>query len=123
MHPHMATTTKSHTPFAIFNRTLNPVIRGLLRSPAHGLVSSRLIVLSVTGRKSGRIFSFPTLYKRDGERLTIPIEWPEHKLWWRNLRQPAPVEVRLRGARRTGTGVVQGTEPSDVHVVVTLDPA
>jgi hypothetical protein len=113
-------TQKSHAPFAVFNRTLNPLVRGLLASPAHGVVSRKLLLLTVTGRKSGRKFTFPTAYKRDGETLTIPIEWPERKLWWRNLREAAPVEVRLRGERRTGTGVVAGSE-SAPKVVVTLD--
>jgi F420H(2)-dependent quinone reductase len=119
----MAPTSASHTPFAIFNRTLNPVVRGLLASPAHGVVSRHLLLLTVTGRKSGKRFTFPTAYKLEGDRLTIPIEWPERKLWWRNLRQPAAVELRLRGARRTGRGVVEGQEATGVKVVVTLDPA
>ena len=96
----------SHTPFVLVNRAVNPLVRGLLRSPAHGLVSSRLALLTVTGRRSGRTFTFPVGYRRDGDRVTIGVDWPERKRWWRNLRGGAPVSVVLRGVPRTGTGRV-----------------
>lgn len=95
-----------HTPFAVVNRTVNPVLRVLLRSPAHGLVSGHLMLLTVTGRKSGRTFTFPVGYHQDGDRLRVNLDWPERKRWWRNLRGGAPVTVVLRGVRRTGTGRV-----------------
>ena len=44
----------SHAPFVLVNRAINPLVRGLLRLPAHGLVSSHLALLTVTGRRSGR---------------------------------------------------------------------
>jgi hypothetical protein len=28
-----------HTPFAVLNRTGNPIVRAILRSPLHGLLS------------------------------------------------------------------------------------
>ena len=94
----------SHTPFVIVNRAINPLVRLVLRSPAHGLLSGHLALLSVTGRRSGRTFTFPVGYDRDGDRVTIGVDWPERKRWWRNLLEPAPVEIWLAGVRRTGTG-------------------
>ena len=88
----------SHTPFVVLNRVVNPLVRGLLRSPAHGLLSGRLALLSVTGRRSGRTFTFPVGYHRDGDRVTISVASPERKRWWRNLSD-------ARGDERTGVTV------------------
>jgi F420H(2)-dependent quinone reductase len=113
----------SHTPFALVNRAVNPLVRGLLRSPAHGLVSSRLALLTVTGRRSGRTFTFPVGYRRDGDRVTIGVDWPERKRWWRNLLDAAPVEIWLAGVRRTGTGEAHGDEHTGVTVEIQLNGA
>ena len=111
----------SHTPFVIVNRAINPLVRRVLRSPAHGLLSGHLALLSVTGRRSGRTFTFPVGYDRDGDRVTIGVDWPERKRWWRNLLEPAPVEIWLAGVRRTGTGQARGDEHTGVSVEIELD--
>lgn len=74
-----------HAPFAVLNRTGNPILVGLLRSPLHRLVSNNLALITVTGRRSGKSRTFPVGYRRDGNRVTIAVGWPERKLWWRNL--------------------------------------
>ena len=113
---------RGHAPFAVFNRTANPVIKGLLQSPLHPLaVSRRLALITVTGRRSGREYTFPVGYRQDGDRVTIGIDWPERKVWWRNLRDGGSVRLRLRGEERTGHAVVEGDEQSGVKVVVQLD--
>ena len=113
--------TGSHAPFALLNRTVNPLVRALLRSPAHGLLSRRLALITVTGRRSGRIFTFPVGYQKEGERVTITLDWPERKRWWRNLSDAAPVEVWLAGVRRVGTGRAHGDEHAGVTVEIQLD--
>ena len=110
-----------HTPFVVVNRVVNPLVRGLLRSPAHGLLSGRLALLSVTGRRSGRTFTFPVGYHRDGDRVTISVASPERKRWWRNLSEAAPVEIWLAGVRRAGTGRAHGDERAGVTVEIELD--
>jgi hypothetical protein len=114
---------KSRTPFVLFNHTGNRIVRGLLRSPLHRLVSGRLALITVTGRRSGREFTFPVAYSQEGDRVTIGVEWPERKVWWRNLRDGAPVRMRLRGAERTGHARAQGEPRTGVTVRVELDPA
>jgi F420H(2)-dependent quinone reductase len=113
----------SHTPFAVVNRIVNPVVRGVLRSPAHGLLSGHLALLTVTGRRSGRSFTFPVGYHQDGDRVTIGVDWPERKRWWRNLSEDAPVEIWLAGVRRAGTGRAHGDEHAGVTVEIHLDGA
>jgi deazaflavin-dependent oxidoreductase (nitroreductase family) len=82
----------------------NSIITWLLRSPMHGLVSRILILLTVTGRKSGRSISTPTNYIRQGDTLWV-ISWRQ-RTWWRNLRGGAIVRVLLSGKNLSGTGQV-----------------
>jgi deazaflavin-dependent oxidoreductase (nitroreductase family) len=81
---------------------LNPVIAALLRSPLHGLLSPGLLLLSVTGRKSGRRYAIPVGYQRDGDDLVVMVSGARRKQWWRNYYEPRPVTVRLRGSERAG---------------------
>jgi hypothetical protein len=34
---------------------------------------------------------------RDGTTVWVLVAWPERKVWWRNLRTPADVELWLAG--------------------------
>jgi hypothetical protein len=46
-------------PMWVLNRIVNSHVRALLRSPLHPLLSGRLVLLRVTGRRSGRTFEVP----------------------------------------------------------------
>jgi hypothetical protein len=113
---------ESHVPFAVINNTLNRVMRPLLRSRWHGALSHRLVLITVTGRRTGRTYTIPVSYsERDGVVTIVPSA-PERKRWWRNLRGPgAPVRLRLRGRDRTGHAVARGDERTGVTVEVRLD--
>jgi hypothetical protein len=115
---------EGHALFAVTNRTVNHAVKAVLRSPAHGALSKRLVVMTVTGRRTGKRHSFPVSYEQDGpDHLRIHLDWPERKVWWRNLKTPAPVSVRLRGKQRTGVGEAQGDPKTDLWVDVRLDPS
>ena len=111
-----------HRFFAVFNRTVNPVTRTVLRSPAHGLLSKNLALITVTGRRSGREFTFPVGYRHQGDRVEIVVGRPERKVWWRNLREGGAVGLRLAGEELSGWAQARGDERSGVTVVVKLDP-
>ncbi len=76
---------------------LNPLIAALLRSPLHPLLSPGLVLLTVTGRNSGRRYSIPVGYQRHGDDLVVMVSEARRKQWWRNYYEPGPVAVRLRG--------------------------
>jgi len=98
----------------------NPVVRALLRSPAHRLLSGKLLLLTYTGRRSGAQHTIPVQYVRDGEALLVTVGWPERKLWWRSLREPGTrVGVTLAGRRRDA--VAELHEAADA-VTVRLEP-
>jgi hypothetical protein len=63
------------------NRMVNPVVRWLLRSPLHRLLSGWLVILAYQGRKTGRWYSLPCMYARDGQDLYIVPGQPDRKVW------------------------------------------
>ena len=85
---------------AFFNRLGNPILTALLRSPVHGTVDGSLMLISVTGRRSGKVYTTPVNYLREGETLSV-ISMRE-RTWWRNLRGGAEVGVYLQGEVRRG---------------------
>jgi hypothetical protein len=97
-------------------------VRTVLRSPLHGLVSDRLALITVTGRRSGRKYTFPVGYEQEGDRVQITVGWPEGKRWWRNLRQGGEVQLWLRGVERNGQALARRDERSGVTVEVVLSP-
>jgi deazaflavin-dependent oxidoreductase (nitroreductase family) len=82
----------------------NPIMIWLLKSPLHGMISRGVMLVSVTGRKSGRTISTPTNYLRDGNTLWV-VSWRE-RTWWKNLRGVAKVRVLLAGQSMEGRGQV-----------------
>ncbi len=82
-------------------KLMNPVVRLLLRSPLHGMVSKALMLLTFTGRKSGKRYTIPVAYVRQNDVVTV---FTSHA-WWKNLRDGAPVQVEIQHVRRTGTAV------------------
>jgi deazaflavin-dependent oxidoreductase (nitroreductase family) len=85
---------------------VNGIVRALLRSRAHGLVSGAIALLTVTGRTSGRSFELPVQYVERDDTLIVLAGRAGTKTWWRNVRTRAPVRVRLRGRDVDGTAVV-----------------
>jgi deazaflavin-dependent oxidoreductase (nitroreductase family) len=88
----------------------NPIFTALLRSPLHGIVDSGMMLISVTGRRSGRTYTTPVNYLLDGDQLTI-VSLRE-RTWWRNLRDGAEVGLHLRGTPRRGRASVTEDEAS-----------
>jgi hypothetical protein len=79
--------------------------------------SNQLLLLTFTGRKSGKKFTTPLRYVQEGETLQLIIVYP----WWRNLIGEATVHVLLRGQMRTGTAEVLPEEDGEVVVKVHLN--
>ena len=96
---------------AFFSR-LNPLISWILRSPFHRLLSPGLMLVTVTGRRTGRRYTIPVGYQRDGETLAVMVSEARRKSWWRNYLEPAPLELRLRGRKLQGRAevVAPGTD-------------
>jgi deazaflavin-dependent oxidoreductase (nitroreductase family) len=95
----------------------NRIVTTILCSPWHRIRSNHLLLLTFTGRKSGKEFTTPLRYVQEGETLRLIIVYP----WWRNLLAEATVRVLLRGHMRTGTAEVLPEEDGEVVVRIHLN--
>jgi deazaflavin-dependent oxidoreductase (nitroreductase family) len=82
----------------------------ILRSPAHGMVSKTVLLITFTGRKSGKTYTTPVDYSQDGDQVYIFT----HANWWKNLRGGAPVTLRLRGRDLQGVAEAQAEDKDAV---------
>jgi hypothetical protein len=101
----------------LFTR-LNPLIAWVLRSPLHPLLDRGLLMLRVTGRRTGRQYWIPVGYQHDGRTITVLVSKAPRKRWWRNYRDPGPVDVLLRGRTLHGRAHVVPTESSTFQEAV-----
>jgi deazaflavin-dependent oxidoreductase (nitroreductase family) len=91
----------------------NRLVLALLRSRFHRLLSGSVLQITVQGRRSGRFFSLPVQYARDGDQLVVLPAHADRKRWWRNLVDGAPVSVLLAGQERTAQArVVEAGSPA-----------
>src|SRR3954468_2811454 len=101
-------------PFLAMNRTMNPALAMVLRSPVHRLASGRLALITYTGRRSRREYTIPVLYRDKGDEVTIGVGWPDRKVWWRNLTgEGAAVRLVIRGEQVRGHAVATRTGGED----------
>lgn len=81
---------------------VNKAMKFVLRSLAHSLISKTILVISFTGRRSGKTYSTPVSYSQQGDEVFIFT----HAAWWKNLAGGKPVSLRLRGRERRGLAQV-----------------
>ncbi len=84
---------------------LNKMMHWILRSPLHGVVSKNIMLITVTGRKSGKKYTLPVSYARDGDLVLCSTDRAVGS-WWKNLRGGADVTLRLRGKDIAGHATV-----------------
>ena len=92
---------------------INPIIRSLLQSPIHGLLSGSLMLITFTGRKSQRFFTTPVRYVCVGD--TVRCFTSAETLWWRNLWGGADVTLRLKGQDKRYHATVIENDPGQIR--------
>jgi hypothetical protein len=103
--------TVSHPPEAVL-RVVNPILRSLLGTPLMGAARHQLMVLSFTGRKTGRHYSIPVSAHRIDNALFALTAAP----WKRNFRGGASADVLVDGKSTT----MRGELIEDTSVVADL---
>lgn len=78
----------------------NGIIKIILQSPLHGMISSGIMLLKYTGQKSGRRYAVPISYIEDQESEELWTVSLRKRNWWRNLRNGVPVTLRFKGRDR-----------------------
>lgn len=66
----------------------------ILRSPLHGLLSNGMMLITITGRKTGRKYTTPVGYYEEGGFLWVITS--RDRTWWKNLQGGAAVELLLK---------------------------
>ena len=74
--------------------TGNDFMSWVLRSPFHGILSNGMMLITVTGCKTGRKITTPVGYYEEGGYLWVITN--RDRTWWRNLRGGAEVELFLK---------------------------
>ncbi len=92
---------------------LNKMITWMLRSPLHGVVSKDIMLITVTGRKSGKKYTLPISYVREDDLVLCSTDRVGRK-WWKNLRGGADVLLRLRGQDIAGRATVIDDDPEAI---------
>ena len=84
-------------------KVVNPIVKALLCSPLHRLVSKHLMLINFEGRKSGRTYSIVVgRHELDGT-LVVPTGTTGRR-WRLNFRGGAPVVVTIEGRHLRGRG-------------------
>lgn len=77
-------------------RGINRFARFVLGSPVHRMMSGKLMIIEVIGRRTGTLYAVPTAYAdHDGQVLAASAG-----TWLRNIAADRPVVVVHRGRRR-----------------------
>ena len=97
-----------------FNQKLIPEFRAnggkVLSGP---FVNAPLLLLTTTGAKSGRPFTTPLVYTKDGDRIVIIASkggFPTHPAWYHNLKANPNTTIEL------------GKEKFQAKATITKDP-
>jgi deazaflavin-dependent oxidoreductase (nitroreductase family) len=94
----MAEQRESSSIPSFFNRLMS----GLLRSPLHRIASRSVMLITFTGRKTGKKYTTPISYARHGDRV-IAFTGAN---WSRNLVGGAPVTLNIKNKDYQGTATV-----------------
>jgi deazaflavin-dependent oxidoreductase (nitroreductase family) len=90
-------------------KAVNVPMRLVLGLPFPTPPGGALMLLTFTGRKSGRTYRQPVSYVRDGDTLLTPGGGQ----WTLNMRDGRPVRIRLRGRDITARPELV-TDPAEV---------
>lgn len=85
-------------------RVINVPMRMVLGLPFSTPLSRQLMLLFITGRKTGKRYIQPVSYVPDGDTLLTPGGGK----WTLNLREGQPVRLRLRGRDVSATPEIIG---------------
>jgi len=76
----------------------------ILPSPLHKITSQNTLLITVTGKRSGKTYTTPVNYTQRGD--TLRITSLRARKWWLNLATNPRVMITLRGNRINGVAEV-----------------
>ncbi|MCB1645913.1 MAG: hypothetical protein KDI36_10685 [Pseudomonadales bacterium] len=103
---------------SLYFRIVNPIVRGILHSPFHNMMSHNTMMLSMRGRKSGKPITTPVSYHE-------PVPNEIHCFtalqgrWWRNLTEGSQCELQLRGRTYQASALIERGDQADIADALT----
>jgi hypothetical protein len=104
------------------NKLLNLIVRPWIHSRLGWIISPFVVLISYEGRRTGKTFSTPVMYKLHGDTVSVRVAMPDSKRWWRNFVGGGPIRVFMRGRNYVGHAVAV-RDGKSVTVNVTLSAA
>ena len=84
----------------------NSMMKWALTTPGlQGMVGQGVALLTFTGRKTGKTYTIPVSYQRDGDIVSVITK--RQRKWWHNFETALEVELRLAGRNYTGKAEAQ----------------
>ena len=112
--PATTPTTAGPRPNRPYQGALNRLMRILLRTPLISRsVGSRLLTITVVGRKTGTAYVIPVSYTRHENYLLVGTV---AKKWVSNLQPGVPVEIRVCGKQQLAEQMVIRDEATVVEL-------
>ena len=99
-------------PEAVFP-IVNAIMRTLLRSPLHRVMSSSILVIHYQGRRSGRALATPVRYQRLDGRLRCTTA--THTQWWRNVAENPGVSLLVAGSTGDYQAVIHREDRENIE--------
>ena len=72
----------------------NDFMAWVLRSPLHGMLSNGMMLITITGRKTGKQYTIPVGYYEEGGFLWVITS--RDRTWWKNFQDGANVDLLLK---------------------------
>jgi hypothetical protein len=74
----------------------NSLMKWAVTTPGlQAMVGKGVALLTFTGWKTGKTYTIPVSYHRDGDTVTVITK--KVRNWWRNFKTPTEIEIRLAG--------------------------
>lgn len=83
----------------------NDFMAWVLRSPFHGMLSNGMMLITITGRKTGKTYTTPVGYYVENDYLWVITS--RERMWWKNLQGGAKVGMLLKRKPVQGTADVE----------------
>jgi deazaflavin-dependent oxidoreductase (nitroreductase family) len=108
-----------------YNRNLIEEFRANRDKPDGPFANRQILLLTTTGARTGRRYTAPMMYVRDGERLLViasNIGAPRHPDWYHNLVAHPDVTVEAGAETYDATAVVtEGAERQRLWAMIVKD--
>lgn len=92
----------------------NSLMKWALTTPGiQSLVGQGVALLGFTGRRTGKQYTIPVSYDRQGDVVTIITK--RQRRWWHNFESPIEVELRLAGHSYAGKAELERSDANTLE--------